>query len=457
MTLRTRLVLWFCGTLSVILLIFCGVLLALQPQVDIATLDEELANDVVTVTGVLATETREIGPGGEAVAGMLDELRLPDRGIAVFDEAGTLLGAQWNGLDSGEAISLSRSPGTWTYRTPAGDARMHVETITAGGVAYRIAIASSLEDVVREGRMLRRAVIVAVPVALLLAAIGGAIAATRALRPVSRMAGEASAITATDPRRLTISNPHDEMGTLGRSFNGLIDRLNAALDQQRRFMADASHELRTPVSVVRTAAEVTLARDNRAENEYRESFRIVGEQARRLSGMVEDMFLLARVDAGQRTIVAGDFYFDEVVAECVRSSQLLADGKRVTIASEITADVPYSGDESLARQLVMNLLDNAVRHAPPEGRVWVSFAVNGSSLRLSVADNGNGVAADDRERIFERFVKLDPTRAADGGAGLGLSIARWVAEAHGGTLHLAESGAGRTTFLAQFPYAHPAG
>ena len=420
MTLRTRLVSWFTGTLSVILVIFCGALLWLQPQVDIATLDEELANDIVTVSGVLATETKEVGAGSEAVAGMLEELHLPDRGIAVFDQAGTLLGTQWNGLDGGEAAGLAlASLGTWTYRTPIGEARMHVEAVTSGGVPYRIAVASSLKEVAHTGRMLRRAAIVAVPIALVLTAIGGAVAA--------------------------------------RQANDLLNRLNAALDQQRRFMADASHELRTPVSVVRTAADVTLARESRDEGEYRESFRIVGEQARRLSRMVEDMFLLARVDAGQRRVVPAEFYFDEVVGECVRSCQLLATGKQVTITSEIAADVSFFGDETLARQLVTNLIDNAVRYAPREGQVWVSLALNGSSLRLAVCDNGAGVAPADRERIFERFVKLDAARAADGGAGLGLSIARWVAEAHGGTLTLIESGNGRTTFEAQLPYAHPVG
>jgi len=458
MTLRFRLILWFTGTLTVILLIFCGTLIWLQPQVDIATLDDELSNDIVTVSGVLATEVDEVGPGARAVADMLDELKLPQRGIAVFDASGRLLGAQWNGLDAGDAMGVTpASSGAWTYRSPAGDARMRIGEIEVGGGRYRVAIAASLDEVIHEGLMLRRAVVVAVPLALLLAALGGAVAATRALRPVRRMAHEASAITATDAKRLTVVNPRDEMGMLARAFNDLIDRLNDTIDQQRRFMADASHELRTPVSVVRTAADVTLGRDARPEAEYRESFRIVGEQARRLSGMVEDMFLLARADAGQRQLVATDFYFDEIVTECVRSAQVLADARHVTIVSEIAADVSYSGDEALARQLVANLLGNAVRHAPSGGRVWVSLTVAGSLLRLSVSDDGAGVRPEDRERIFERFVKLDPTRNADGGAGLGLSIARWVAEAHGGTLTLSDAIAGRTTFEACFPYAHPAG
>jgi len=400
MSLRTRLILWFTGTITVILVIFSVTLLWLQRRVDIATLDEEMKNDVVTVTGVLATETREIGPGTAAVAGMLDELRLPDRGIAVFDAAGTLLGAQWNGLDH-------------------TDARRHEQMVTAAGVPYRIVVIASLKEVAHETAMLRRAVIVAMPIALVLTAIGGVIAANQA--------------------------------------NDLLARLNSALAQQRRFMADASHELRTPVSVVRTAADVTLSKATRSEDEYRDTMRIVGEQATRLSRMVEDMFLLARADAGQRHVMPAEFYLDEVVLECVRSTQLLAQSKGVTITSEVAADVQFSGDETLARQLVTNLLDNAIRYAPRDGHVWVSLVKDGASLHLSVSDDGPGVSLADRERIFDRFVKLDPGRTVDGGAGLGLSIARWVAEAHGGTLQLTESGAGRTTFLATLPYAHPAG
>ena len=400
MTLRTRLVVWLTGTITAILLIFSVAVLWLQREADLAALDAEMKNDVITVSGVLATETREIGPGKEAVEGMLDELRLPDRGIAVYDASGTLLGALWNGLDR-------------------SDARRHEERVSAAGVDYRIVVTASLSEIEHEAAILRRAVIVAIPIALVLTAIGGVIAANQA--------------------------------------NDLLARLNDVLAQQRRFMADASHELRTPVSVVRTAADVTLSKETRGEPEYRDTLRIVGEQANRLSRMVEDMFLLARADAGQRRVMPAEFYLDEVVAECVRSEQLLAGSKGVTITSEIADDQPYFGDETLARQLVTNLLDNAIRYAPRNGQVWVTLKPHGTSLQLSVSDNGAGVAPGDRERIFDRFVKLDPVRAADGGAGLGLSIARWVAEAHGGTLLLTESGAGRTTFLATLPYAHPAG
>ncbi len=300
--------------------------------------------------------------------------------------------------------------------------------------------------------MLRRAVFVAIPVALLLAAMGGWVAATRALRPVSRMAVEASSIDVNDANaRLTIATPHDEMGTLGRSFNALLDRMSGALEQQRRFMADASHELRTPVSVVRTAADVTLARPSRLEEEYRESLGIVGDQARRLSRMVDDMFLLARADAGQRHVVATEVYFDDLVGHCVRSVRLLANQRQVSIDEDLAGDVSWHGDEALARQLITNLLDNAVRYSGIGGKVTVTLNADTDWIRLSVSNDGPVIPLEQRSRIFERFVKIDSTRSVDGGAGLGLAIARWVAVTHGGVLDLLESGPEGTTFQAQLP------
>ena len=220
MTLRTRLILWFAGTLSVILLIFCGVLIWLQPQVDIATLDGDLANDIVTVGGVLATEVEELGQPREAVAGMLNELQLPKRGLAVFDPAGALLGAQWNGLDAGDAgRPHARVGDAWTHHGPSGDARMRVGTATRGGrdVSHRD------RGVAGRGGARRTD---AAPQhsgggpdrAAAGRASAARIAATRALRPVRRMADEAAAITAADPRRLTIINPRDEIGTLAHSL-----------------------------------------------------------------------------------------------------------------------------------------------------------------------------------------------------------------------------------------------
>src|SRR2546427_11954741 len=189
-------------------------------------------------------------------------------------------------------------------------------------------------------------------------------------------------------------------------------------------MAEASHELRPRVSVVRTAADVTLNREHRNEGEYREALVIVGDQSRRLGRLVEDMLVLARADAGGYPLRPVDLYLDEVIAECCRAVDVLAAERGVTIRSSAAPEIPFRGDEDLLRQLVLNVLQNAVQHTPPGGSVAVDLRRESDAVRIRITDSGPGIAADDQRRIFDRFVQLDPSRRAQG-TGLGLPIARW--------------------------------
>jgi signal transduction histidine kinase len=265
------------------------------------------------------------------------------------------------------------------------------------------------------------------------------------------MAWQSGQITDRTPGfRLSVANPQDELGQLAAAFNGLLDRLEGALHAQRRFMADASHELRTPVSILRTATDVTLSRERPAE-EYREALAMVANQTRQLAQMVDDMFTLARGDAGALTPETADFYFDELVAECVREAMVLASERRIELRRHGDQEVAFRGDEGLLRRMMLNLLHNAVRHTPAGGNVAVGLAVADSTLSVEVADTGGGIPIGDRERIFERFVRLDAARGPDGGAGLGLAIARSIAEAHGGTLVLAGSDSTGSRFLVRLP------
>jgi signal transduction histidine kinase len=217
-------------------------------------------------------------------------------------------------------------------------------------------------------------------------------------------------------------------------------------------MADASHELRTPVSVVRATADVMLSREHRDEAEYREGLSIAGGQARRLGRLVEDMLVLARADAGGYPLRPVDLYLDEVVADCGRSVDVLATERGVTIRSSGSPDIPFRGDEDLLRRLVLNVLQNAVQHTPSGGSVAVDVRQEPDAVRIRVTDQGPGIAPDDQRRIFDRFVQLDPARRGQG-TGLGLPIARWIAEAHRGTLTLERSAPGTTTFCVTLPTA----
>jgi two-component system OmpR family sensor kinase len=264
------------------------------------------------------------------------------------------------------------------------------------------------------------------------------------------MARQAAHVPLTGEDNLGHADRGDELGQLARAFNGLVARLRAALQTQRQFTADASHELRTPVSVIRAAADVALSQHRREESDYRETLGIVRDQARHLSRLVEHMLVLARADAGGYTLRPVDLYLNEIVAGCARALRPLSTERRVTIRAEYGRDILFRGDEDLLRQLVLNVLQNAVQHTPAGGSVSIEIEPHDEQIAIRVTDSGTGIAAADHARIFDRFVQLDPARRAEG-TGLGLPIARWIAEAHGGALVLERSDASGSTFCIRLP------
>jgi signal transduction histidine kinase len=293
-----------------------------------------------------------------------------------------------------------------------------------------------------------RAIGAGVVIALVVAAVGAWLIGRQTLKPLTRMAEQARQVNEQDPReRLTAPPVDDELGRLAASFNGLLDRLASALNHQRQFMADASHELRTPVSVVRTATQVTLANDARSAEEYRESLVIIGEQANRLSRVVDSMFLLSRAEAHGVLLRREFLNLDDLLAESARAFRVLAQQRGVTVTTGGEEEVSFTGDDALLRQMMSNLLDNAIRHAQNNGRVMAGLERTNGRVMFRITDDGPGVAPADQDRIFERFVRL----GTSDGAGLGLPIARWIAEAHGGTLRLEGSRPGCTTFVVTLP------
>jgi two-component system, OmpR family, sensor kinase len=296
----------------------------------------------------------------------------------------------------------------------------------------------------------------AIPIVLLFATAGGYFLARKSLAPVAAMASQAQGMGAANLRdRLSVANQRDELGQLARSFNQLLDRLEESFERQRRFISDASHELRTPVAILRGETEVTLAKENRSPEEYREALDVMRDESQRLSHIIEDLFTLTRADAGQYPLTLQDFYLDELVTELVRHARSLALAKNISLTSSIEPELPVHGDEALIRRLLLNLLDNSFKYTPPGGCVIVECRKHDKEISLSVIDSGTGIPKDLHDRVFERFFRVDKARSrADsdtGGAGLGLSIARWIAEAHHGRLELTRSDASGTTFTAYLP------
>jgi signal transduction histidine kinase len=453
LSLRARLTLWYAVALLVILGLFAADVLWIQARIGTRRVDRELDAMIATAANVVEGEMHEHSRPASAAHEAIQTVAAPGRALAIFAAQGVQpLAARWAGLDLKDDPPASSSEGrlAWTTRATPNAWRVHAETRTFGATALRLVAAAPLQDVRREQREVQEAMMVGIPIALLLAAGGGLWLAGVGLRPITEMANRAAKIPLTGMEDLGHTDRTDELGQLARSFNGLVARLRSALHTQRQFTADASHELRTPVSVIRSAADVALDRDHRDETHYRETLTIVSAQAQRLGRLVGDMLVLARADAGGSLLQPVDLYFDELIADCLRAVGVLAAERGVTVGSPAMTEIPLRGDEELLRQLMLNLLQNAVQHTPAGGAVAVDVTQAQDRVEVRVTDTGGGIAPADQARIFDRFVQLDPARRGLG-TGLGLPIARWIAEAHGGTLVLERSGTGGSTFMVSLP------
>ena len=295
-----------------------------------------------------------------------------------------------------------------------------------------------------------------IPLVITLTGVGGYLLARKSLAPVVAMSAQAGRIgEANLHERLAIKNPKDELGLLATSFNSLLDRLDQSFERQRRFIADASHELRTPVAVLCGEAEVALSQKERSAGEFRESVEILEREATRLKRIVEDLFTLARADAGQYPLTCTHFYLDELAVDCCRTVRTLAMAKGVALHCDSVRETAVYADEGLLRRMILNLLDNAIKHTPRNGSVSVACESGAAVNSLTVSDTGSGIAAELQPRIFERFFRADKARGRSenngGGAGLGLSISRWIAEAHHGRLELTRSDSSGSVFAFTMP------
>jgi two-component system, OmpR family, sensor kinase len=452
-SLRSRLTLWYTFALLVVLSLFGADVLWQQGRIGLRRVDRDLDALTETLANVVSDELGENPVVAVAASEAKATVTAPGRAVAILDARGAPLAVRWSGLALQTPWpDAAAGPRTWTAPTAAGAWRVHVRPRTFGATTLVLLVATPLSDVRREQHEVQEAMTVGIPIVLLLAAAGGLWLASIGLRPITEMAHRASNIPLNGLEDLGEPNRTDELGQLARAFNGLVARLRAALQTQRQFMADASHELRTPVSVIRTAADVALTRAHREEAEYREALTIAGGEAHRVGRLVEDMLVLARADAGGYPLRPVDLYLDEVVAECCRSVDVLAADRGVTIHAPSGPEIPVRGDEDLLRQMVLNVLQNAVQHTPAGAAVSVDIAVDPEMLIIRVRDAGAGIAPADQSRIFDRFVQLDPARRGHG-SGLGLPIARWIAEAHGGTLTLERSSPDGSTFCIRLPGA----
>lgn len=284
------------------------------------------------------------------------------------------------------------------------------------------------------------AILLAAPAALVVSAGGGYLLARRALAPVDAIARTARGIGGGDDlrARLNLDLPDDELGRLAATFDGMLGRIETAFERQRRFTGDAAHELRTPLSLMRGRIDLARARPRSIE-EHLATLDGLDSDLARLSGVVGALLVLARSDTGRLTIEREPFDLATTVHRVADQYAETAAAMDISLRPMATP-VPFTGDEDLLVQVLVNLVDNALAHTPAGGTVTIGCGNDGRAVRLWVADTGTGIAPEHQPRVFDRFYRVDAGRArAGGGAGLGLSTSRAIVEAHGGTINLSSA------------------
>jgi heavy metal sensor kinase len=455
-SVRARLTFWYTAILALVLITFSGISYALLAQATRSATDTSLADTAHEFAAAFSNDPDDDSGKGRSV---LLDFRYSDRDVMVFSPSGEIIAASRPQLnpETRSKIATAIRKGSTGFHTVAGGeeadgVRFIAIPIRVVGKQYMAVVAQDLDAQSDRLENARRAVFLGIPLALIFAAGGGYLLARKSLAPVAAMSAKARQIGAeTLDERIAVENERDELGYLASTLNDLLERLQRSFVSQRRFMADASHELRTPMSIIQGEADVALSREDRSPAEYRESIEIIRNSARKLTRIVQNLFLLARSDAGTYPIDRSRFYLDELLADSVRAMRTVASAKDIELRCVTASDLVMTGDEELVQRMFLNLLDNAVKFTSSGGRVAVGAERHDHSYTIRVRDSGPPVKPEDRERIFERFYRGDPSRRAQGGAGLGLPIARWIAELHGGTVDLEESEASGNTFRVTLP------
>lgn len=487
-SVRMRLTVWNGATIAVMLLSFSLAAYALLSHGTMEQVDQSVRQQLRTV--VLAAEELKKSSTDHAlhVAALVTELRA--RGFLVdtsadgqlvvtrvargehaevaadgraeksADAASGALRDQLQAIERHGAPAVdARRPAIFSVPGHDGGSRVAMLAVRGRVSTIRLAATEPLDEVQELLDQARATILIAIPILVAGALAVGYLQARNALAPIAAMTARARQIGLKNlHERLPVANAGDELGELSITFNAVLDRVDRAMQQQRQFTADASHELRTPVAIIRSEADVALDDRSATSNTYREALQVVRGGSEQLSRIVNDMFLLARADAGQALPRRVPLYLNDLVNETVRSMRTLAAQREILLDSSAPDELPFVGDDELLRRALVNLLDNAIKYSATKSTIVVFATMGATAYQIAVTDCGTGIPAASRELIFDRFYRVSSARGSDisahgTGAGLGLAIAREIVEMHGGTLTLAPANSAKreTTFIIALP------
>jgi heavy metal sensor kinase len=458
LSLRWRLTLWYFCTLAAILTFAAiGSWFAMRRSVEVALdrgLSYQLSGLRQYITNTGAVEAGELKSKLTPILGLSDLFR-------VYDASGNLI-CESTALTSHHVALASPSgvDSTVRYRSAGSRGfplRMAYQRHALGGGAITVEVADPVRKFQTAIEEFTTILWFSVPILLLLATAGGFWLSTRALKPVDQLTEDARAITASGlSRRLAVPRAKDELRRLSETLNGMLDRIEGSFEQVRRFTADASHELRAPLTLIHTVAEFSLRRE-RSSEELRNGMEKIVREARRTTRLIEDLLLLARADSDPNAFPLHPIDVAPVLKEIASQAEGLAGSHGITVCAELAdGALPVNADEPSLRRLLLVLVDNAIKYTPPGGHVKLVARIAGGDLLVSVSDTGCGIAEHDIPRIFERFWRADKVRSREsGGTGLGLSIAQEIAARHGSRILVTSEPGRGSTFTFSLPIASP--
>jgi heavy metal sensor kinase len=478
-SLRFKLTLWYVLILGILLISFSTFLYFTLSKSLHRDVDNKLRSLAELVSSESSSPLSKFGFGNidQALETSMN-LKPIGKFIQVLDESGNIGRKSENLKNVQLPISLNAlknaSKGLITFETNRSIGNTPLRIITFPVVennhaAKIVQIASSLEGVEDALNTLFIILIITVPLALMVASLGGQFLAHKALKPVDDITQTARMITSQNlNQRITPPKVKDEISRLIETFNGMISRLDQSFRQIKQFSSDASHELRTPLTILKGEVEVML-RKERTQQEYQQTLKSNLEEINRMSQIVEDLLLLSKADTGQIILNKGDINLTEILSEIVAQMDMLARSKRLYLsASNNHQDVHIFGDALRIRELFINLIENGIKYTEEGGSIHISLQkeylppVRNQTDRLEkererfikiiVSDTGIGISKEDQEKIFIRFFRVDKARSREqGGSGLGLSICKWIVEAHQGEIKVeSELGKG-SSFVVKFP------
>jgi heavy metal sensor kinase len=453
MPIRTRLTLWFVFIIGVTLVglslfLSSQFLNSLASSIDIGLQGEAsqiLASVENESEGLAFSNLDASGWGRISYSGFA--VRLIDLSGSVVEQRGDP-GEEpiWGPLKEGFYTS-SRSGDDTLWRTITKPIKSE-----NGSVLGWLQVVQSLDVLTNTQQDVRDQLTFMIPTLLFILGLVGYFLASRALHPIDEITRTAGSINASDlGKRVNYFGPQDEVGRLAATFDKMLAGLQSAFEREQRFSADAAHELRTPLSVLKSGLEIALSRE-RSAGEYRETLQDMSNQVERLINLSNSLLMLARLEQrrleGEQSIVNMTDMLDSIVEQY----QLLASKRRIEIRSDLPIVLMVKGYPDALMRLFINLMDNAVNYTPEGGRIELKAVEQGEWVRVEIFNNTPDLKDDQLDHLFERFYRSDPSRSRhSGGAGLGLSIAKEVVEAHGGKISVVRQPGEGITFLVEIP------